>query len=261
MFTADLYKQATGKAGLVTVVTAYVPISGHPRLEAEYEALGGQLADIKHQVLRAKGTLQHCWLYGHLKDEYGLDTAHFSYSIADNPQKNSLAYHIVQAQKTEWLEIASVVDPFSDVFIWIDFGIFHLPGVTQEIIDAFLDRAESETAIAIPGCWEKNERPYNDNWPHWRFCGGVMVVPREFVAAFNFAMKHEYVRWLQETSNISWEVNALTRLEQRDPDFPVWWYKAGHDESLFTNYRATEWADGDGIKAATSLRRIERGHC
>jgi hypothetical protein len=246
---------------MITVVTAFVPIPGHPRSEAEYVELGNKLLDIEHHVVFARGDVQHCWLYGYLKNEYDLDTAHFSYSIADNPQKNSLAYHIIQAQKTEWLEIALHADPFADVFVWIDFGIFHVPGVTKEIIDAFLDRADRESAIAIPGCWEKNKYPYNDNWPYWRFCGGVMVVPRHLVEPFNISMKHEYVRWLSETGNISWEVNTLTRLERRDPNFPVWWYKADHDQTLFTNYQSMEVADGIAAEAQAALRREQGRYC
>jgi hypothetical protein len=242
---------------MISVVTAFVPIPGHPRSEAEYHNLGSDLLTIKHRVLSAKGELERCWLYAHICENY--DPAAITYSAADNPQKNSLAYHIVQAQKTEWLEVASIVDLFSDVFVWIDYGIFHVPGVTKEIIDAFLERADSEQAIAIPGCWQKDQYPYNDDWPCWRFCGGVMVVPRQFVAAFNVAMKHEYVRWLAKTKNISWEVNALARLERRDSDFPVWWYgPCDHDSSMFTNYRATESADGF---QATAVRGVETRYC
>jgi hypothetical protein len=243
---------------MISVVTAFVPISGHPRSEAEYEFLGSKLQAIKHRVLSAKGDIEHCWLYNYLKNEYSLDPSEFSYSVADNPQKNSLAYHIVQAQKTEWLEIATYADPFADVFVWIDYGIFHVPGVTGQIIDAFLERADSEQAIAIPGCWQKNQHPYDDNWPCWRFCGGVMIVPRKWVEPFNIAMKREYMRWLDETKNISWEVNALARLERRDPDFPVWWYQADHDQTLFTNYQATESADGF---QTPTVRRVETRYC
>jgi hypothetical protein len=228
---------------MITAVSAFIPIPDHPRSEQEYDQLGKRLLGINHRVLFAKGDIEHCWLYGHLVEEYDYDTAHFSYSIADNPRKNSLPYHIIQAQKTEWLEIASHADPFSDVFVWIDYGIFHVPGVTKEIIDAFLDRADNEQAIAIPGCWQKDQFPYNDEWPYWRFCGGVMVVPRKFVGPFNAAMKHEYKRWLKKTGNISWEVNTLARLEQEDPDFPCWWYAADHDSTLFRNYRGTQNAD------------------
>jgi hypothetical protein len=243
---------------MITVVSAYVPIPDHPRSEEEYDCLGEKLLMIDHRVLFAKGDLQHCWLYSHLKEFYDLDTAHFSYSIADNPKKNSLWYHIVQAQKTLWLRFAAQMDPFSDVFVWIDYGIFHVRGVTARIIDSFLERAESERAIAIPGCWEKDRYPYDDNHPYWRFCGGVMVVPRELIVPFDVAMREEYVRWLDLTRNISWEVNTLARLEERDPYFPVWWYKADHDSSLFTNYRSTENADG---RQAQALRGVETRHC
>ncbi len=242
---------------MITVVTAFVPIPGHPRSEADYYALGSHLTAINKQVLAAKGDLEHCWLYQHLLDHFEMDTSKFSYSIADNPQKNSLAYHIIQAQKTEWLDIATDMDPVSDVFVWIDYGIFHVPGVTAAVIEAFLERADSEQAIAIPGCWQKDQYPYNDDWPYWRFCGGVMVVPRKFVSPFNVAMKREYVRWLDENKNISWDVNTLARLEQQDLDFPVWWYGAGHDQTLFTNYRATEHADGR--QTQTDLRGLEAG--
>ena len=220
---------------MIAVVSAYVPIEGHPRSEAEYDRLGRKLMAIDHPVLFAKGDLDHCWLEHMVQDHPG-EVVH---AVADNPKKNTLAYHVVQAQKTEWLDVVSTICP-ADVLVWIDYGIFHIPGVTKEIIDRFLDRAESEQAIAIPGCWEKGYR-YDDNWPCWRFAGGVMVVPRRFAAAFNAAMKQEYARWLCKTGRVSWEVNVLSRLEKRDPEFPVWWYgPCGHDSTIFTHYRGTE---------------------
>jgi len=223
---------------MITAVTAFVPIPDHPRSAAEYTELGKKLRKCNSRILFAEGDIEHCWLHSYLR-EGNFGDYPLTWSKADNPKKNSLAYHIVQAQKSEWLEIASYVDPFSDVYAWIDYGIFHVPGVTTEIIDSFLKRADSEQAIAIPGCWKKDEHPYDDNWPYWRFCGGVMVVPRRYVWAFNRAMQQEYKRWLKETGNISWEVNTLARMEKLDKDFPVWWYAADHDKTIFTNYRAT----------------------
>jgi hypothetical protein len=222
---------------MITAVSAYVPIPDHPRSEQEFDALGKQLLGLKHRMLLAKGDLNKCWLYQYLMETFPPEHV-ITHSISDNPKKNSLAYHIVQAQKTEWLETATYVDTSSDVFVWIDYGILHVPGVTVEIIDAFLDRADSERAIAIPGCWTRNYQ-YDDAHPCWRFCGGVMVVPRKFVGSLNVAMKAEYIEWLQKTNNISWEVNVLARLEKNDPDFPVWHYMADHNETMFTNYQAT----------------------
>src|SRR3954463_1400145 len=209
---------------MISVVSAYVPIPGHPRSEAEYDLLGDKLLKVEGHILFAKGELERCWLYQHLFNEYKPET--YSCSASDNPAKNTLSYHIVIAQKTEWLEVASYLDPQADVFVWIDYGIFHIPGVTAEIIADFLRRVENEKAIVIPGCWEKDAYIYNDKHPCWRFCGGLMVVPREHIKTFNAAVKGEYIRWLKETGNISWEANTLARLERQKPDLPLWWYHA-----------------------------------
>jgi hypothetical protein len=143
----------------------------------------------------------------------------------------------VQAQKSEWLAEAALANPEADPLVWIDFGIFHLPGVTGEIIMNFLARAATEKSIAIPGCWEK-DYIYSDDNPCWRFCGGVMVVPRQYVMQFDQAMKREYARWLEQTNNLSWEVNTLARVEREVLEAPIWWYKADHNETMFTAYRA-----------------------
>jgi hypothetical protein len=238
---------------MITIVTAFVPIPDHPRSEEEYHRLGKKLLGVDRAMF-AQGDLEKCWLYKHLERR----TSGYSYSTADNPKKNSLAYHIIQAQKTEWLLSASLVDPFTDVFVWIDYGIFHLRGVTTEIIRNFLQRAENEQAIAIPGCWEKDKFVYDDNWPCWRWCGGLMIVPRQYVSRLDTAMKNEYISWLDLTKNISWEVNTLARVEQMEVDLPFWWYKANHDYTMFTNYQATEDADGEQTKAG--LRGLETRH-
>ena len=48
--------------------------------------------------------------------------------------------------------------------------------------------------------------------------------------------------WRRQVTS-SWEVNTLARVEQRYPNLPIWQYKADHDQTMFTNYRATEYAD------------------
>lgn len=242
---------------MILAVTAYVPIPGHPRPPEEYYRLAEQLRalslTIDMPLLSTTGQLENCWLYQYLQEFY--DQGRVTHSTADNPKKNSLAYHIVQAQKTEFLvSAAEACDNKPDVYVWIDYGIFHIPGVTLEIVRDFLKRAADEKAIAIPGCWGP-DYVYDDEQPCWRFCGGVMVVPRQYLALFDAAMKHEYVRWLREHHHVSWEVNTLARLERRMPELPIWHYKADHDASMFTNYKATEYADdrsgGVGYRAAS----------
>jgi hypothetical protein len=220
---------------VITAVTAYVPIPGHPRSEEAYRALGEQLLAVDIPLMSVEATIEDCWLYEFLMQRQ----KRFTHSTADNPRKNSIAYHIVQAQKSEWLVEAAYVNPAADVLVWIDYGIFHVSGVTGPIIRDFLIRAKDEQAIAIPGCWDKNYK-YDDKWPCWRFCGGVLVVPREQVIDFDTAMKREYVTWLDRTNNLSWEINTLARVEKGEPRLPIWHYKADHDASMFTAYRSVE---------------------
>lgn len=218
---------------MITAVTAYVPIPNHPRSEETYRALGEQLLAVDIPLMAVEGTIEGCWLHEHLMQRQ----RRFTHSVADNPAKNSIAYHVVQAQKSEWLLEAAFVNPAADVLVWIDYGIFHVPGVTGPVIRDFLNRARDEQAIAIPGCWDR-DYTYDDKWPCWRFCGGVIVVPRDQVVDFDTAMKREYVSWLDRTGNLSWEINTLARVE-KNYQLPIWHYKADHDASMFTAYKST----------------------
>jgi hypothetical protein len=77
-----------------------------------------------------------------------------------------------------------------------------------------------------------------------------MLVPRVYLDRLDAAMKREYVRWLELTHNVSWETNTLARVEKLNPTLPIWWYRADHDQTLFTNYIPTENADGHRTSAA-----------
>jgi len=234
---------------MIIVVTAFVPIPGHPRSEEEYARLGQRLLECDFPVLRMEGELEACWLLQFLHGR-GKDCYH---ALGDNPQKNTLAYHAVQAQKTDLLHEAMLFMPKATVFVWIDYGIFHVPGVTRQTLESFVLRACNERVIAIPGCWDR-QAVHDDAYPNWRFCGGVMVVPREYVQPLDQAMKREYIRRLTDHNHVTWEVNVLASVEQRYPELPIWWYKADHNASLFTNYQATEAADGHDAKVTHKIR-------
>lgn len=218
---------------MITAVTAYVPIPGHPRSEETYRELGDKLLELDIPMIVLSGSIELCWMHQYLQARQ----KRFTHSIADNPKKNSIAYHIVQAQKSEWLTVAADCSQ-ADVFVWIDYGIFSVPGVNGKDICDFMLRARNEKAIAIPGCWD-SDYTYDDRWPCWRFCGGVIVVPRSQVIKFDTAMKSEYMDWLDRTNNLSWEVNTLARVE-KNFRLPIWHYKADHNASLFTAYRASD---------------------
>jgi hypothetical protein len=248
---------------MIVAVTGFVPIPGHPRPEAEYRALGARLhmaiGASSHPLIKLEGEVSDCWLWDYLCMNPDLDG--FDHAVADNPRKNSVQYHIVMAQKIECL--VQVAERFAlsshDVACWIDFGIFHIPGVTEQIVRDFLRRAENERAIAIPGCWDK-QRNHDDRQPNWRFCGGVVVVPCRYVRKLDSAVKTEYMRCLKEDKLLTWEVNILARVEQRCPDLPIWWFRANHDSSIFTSYQTTE-DDNGREKQGAPLRELEERPC
>jgi len=224
---------------VIAVVTGFVPIPDHPRSEAEYRKLGRKLLNAQvpqdEAVLMAlEMNLRDCWLYQYLNWR----GSEFTHSVSDNPRKNTPAYHIVQSQKSEFLlEAARAHGHDAEVYVWVDYGIYHLPGMIDEILVDFLRQAKNEKSITIPGCWDRNYT-YDDNHPCWRFCGGVMIVPRRNLIEFDTMWKSEYISWLKKSNNLSWEVNTLARMEAHG--FPIWHYRADHNHTIFTAYRCAQ---------------------
>jgi hypothetical protein len=216
----------------VKVVTGFVPLVDHPRSAKEYETLGKRLLHMDIPLICAFQELTETWLYKFLL--WNGDNT-YTHSISDNPKKNTVGYHVVQHQKFEWLVQAAYRDP-ADVFVWIDYGIFHVPGVTEQVILDFLAKVEGEKAISIPGCWTRGYRDLTDDThPNWRFCGGVMIVPKQHLLSFECVSKAAAMQWILDTKNVSWEVNTLARLEETSR-LPIWHYHADHNETMFTNY-------------------------
>lgn len=212
------------------VVTGYIPIADHPRTAKEYGELGEKLRGLKAPVQPFYGAVTSTWLYTLISKLSYAPT----WSVADNPAKNTLAYHCVQYQKFQWLLEASKMDKDSDTFIWIDYGICHVPGVNVGVINEFLARVR-RSDFAIPGCWPRSN--IRDDVPCWRFCGGLMVVPRSSISKLKNLVQIMALLHIGQTKNVTWEVNTLARVEQTDK-LPIRWYAADHDQTMFTNYWA-----------------------
>jgi hypothetical protein len=211
------------------LVTAYVPIPNHPRSATEYGELGEKLSGVPVRKKCFYQAVDQCWL--------GKYIAHLPYTPRsmehDNPQKNSLMYHIVQHEKTTWLKNAATEDPEVDVLVWVDYGIFRLPGITNQAIYEFMEKVDDK-AIYIPGCWDKPSA-VEAAYPCWRFCGSVLAVPRRWVDTFDFACRTAARKHISTTKTVEWEVNTWARVEKAGiPKVPIHWYKADHDVTLFT---------------------------
>lgn len=216
---------------LSKIVTGYVPIQGHPRTSSEYGELGENLFGHVHgdfSIHPFYETLSECWLWKGLQS---IKTP-LTHSAGDNSAKNTLAYHCVQHQKFAWLLKAALLDPKPDTFVWMDYGIGHVPGVTPDVVNDFM-AALRPGDFAIPGCWRKENAFNSDFFPCWRFCGGVMVVPRVKLHKLYKTVKRNVMEHVRRTRNVSWEVNTLARIEAT---LPIRWYQADHNQTLFTGY-------------------------
>lgn len=223
--------------GTVQVVTGYVPIVDHPRTAAEYGQLGQDmfvpLVTAGVNVKRYMEPIELCWLHKYVDRFKEKPTP----SVADNPAKNTLAYHIVQHQKFAWLLKAAIEDPRPDTFVWLDYGVGHVPGVTPDVVWDFLEEVKKDPGdkISIPGCWEKDPDKVDFRYPCWRFCGGVFVAPRQKIHRLYKQVKTAALKHIDLTKNVEWEVNTLARVELANQT-PIRWYKADHNETMFTGY-------------------------
>jgi hypothetical protein len=213
----------------IKVVTGYVPVQNSPRSAAEYGALGEKLRELKVPVQPFYGNVSSTWMYQMVEHLPFYPT----HSIADNPKKNTFDYQCATYQRFQWLYEASRIDDKSDVFVWLDYGICHIPGVTPNVINACLERVRDDDAITIPGCWPVGE--VQDEFPCWRFCGGFIVVPRKYVQPFKNLIQALSLLHVSATKNITWDVNTMARAEQTGK-LPFRWYQADHNETMFNNY-------------------------
>lgn len=210
------------------LVTGYVPIPNHTRGPEVYGELGERLGGVPVRKAAFYQRVEDTWLYKFVRSLPTLPRA----SEHDNPAKNTLAYHCVQHQKTEWLLAAVEKYPDDDVYVWVDYGIFHQPGISNEAIFNFMERVKDD-AIYAPGCWDK-PAVVESATPCWRFCGSVLAVPRKFVPMLHFACMRTAMKHIRQTNNVEWEINTWARVEKKDK-LPWRWYPADHNVSQFDN--------------------------
>jgi hypothetical protein len=229
-----------------TLVTGYVRLDSVHRPHDRYAKLGRRLLGLglpgiayydgpeKDLVscitTRVRpASLKRCWLHG---PAVGAQPPH------GDPVKDTVAYCVVQHQKSKWLsDAAALVD--SDLLVWIDFGIFHLPQVTDDLVMDYLD-VINETAprdrITAPQAWPLTGRPLID-WskPAWYLLGGVMVMPTVLSGWFHDKCVQYATLQLESTGRATWEVNTWAAIA-RDNRNRFAFYQANHDETIFSGY-------------------------
>jgi hypothetical protein len=135
--------------------------------------------------------------------------------------------------KAEFLNLVADSNPFqTEQFAWIDFCIFHVlhnAPVSQRKLEQLCNaRLKEDHRLAIPGCWEGRGGAHQDSI-HWRFCGGFYMGTKAACQEF-FAYHKTYLPSAYD--GVTWEVNYWATIEAKEPESPVRWYRADHNDSI-----------------------------
>lgn len=159
----------------------------------------------------------------------------------DPPVEGKLLSNFVMHQKYEWLALAAIEDPDPNIFCWIDYGVLKQSGMTPEVITDFCDRlvdCPSEYLngrITAPGIRHTISAPVpEESWD--RFCGSVVIVPRDMVFKLANEMKRQAMKTIRATNKVTIETNTLAELEY----FKILnfnWYGAYWGAGMFANFQ------------------------
>jgi len=204
-------------------VTGYVRLDSPHRSHDHYLELGQRLFGIGLPTVAYHQPLDSCWLARH----------HESHGVTVEPDgKDSLAYHCVQHEKTAWLTRA-VQSGKPTTLIWLDYGILHVPGVTEQLVCEFFEHVDRypPNRVTVPSIWPA-DTPIDDSQPCWICAGGVFVMPSWAAVWWH----RECVRTATH-DRPTWEVNTWAKVARRYPE-QVRLYRADHDQTILTGIAA-----------------------
>jgi hypothetical protein len=150
-----------------------------------------------------------------------------------NNNKDTKEFLALMNSKIEFILNASRLCT-DDTFIWIDFGILKIIHNIDNFINKLkLINEKRLDKIIIPGCWGKGYS-FSFNTVNWRFCGGVLIIPKSHIESFyNYSkiiLKNEYNI---PNFKLTWETNIWNLIEQiYYKNDEIQWYSADHNDSI-----------------------------
>lgn len=229
------------------IVTGYIPLPGHPKSE-RYLELGQRLLNLGLPTDAYVGTSvadklttgpmtrllpaaqQDCWAWK-LVEKYKP-----SLPPTNNPTKDTAAFHEVQLQKSRWL--ASSACGSATLYIWVDFGILHIPGLTEDHILKFYDKVcqADPVKIGMPSIWALTTSaviPYER--PNWFCAGGLLIMPDHLSGWFDAMVTNRTEKYIASSGKLTWEVNVWASILRDHPDmFHTW--QCDHNETMFSGF-------------------------
>jgi hypothetical protein len=171
-----------------------------------------------------------------------------------NPAKDTLAYMIVQCQKSEWVSIAASMEPLADLsiaakeYVWVDFGVSHMFKGQTDIMQIelykmrnrvnrrLLQSGESDKVL-FARCWDPNHPYSGDIYKdiNWSFAGSVFGGSERTINEFAKKMREKCFQILRERNTIMWEINVWLLIYFDVPELFAL-YPSDHSDIIFKNY-------------------------
>ena len=173
-----------------------------------------------------------------------------TYSITDNPLKDSQRFFAMICEKTEFVRRAIALNTFGTPnFAWVDFGIYHLfePNLDMFMADLHgIATAPVTKGLRIAHIWDCPDGELLDLYTlirsvRWHFAGGVFGGHPDALIPFADRVAVQVEEILTIYSTFAWEVNVWYQvycLTAKSPDDPHPWikYHCDHNPSILANY-------------------------
>jgi hypothetical protein len=153
-----------------------------------------------------------------------------------SPEKDTKEFFSLMNTKTEFVKKASELYPDAEQMAWIDFGILKIARNTERFIKRLQKIHDMpHSKIMIPGCWAQG-LPMDVNAIQWRFCGGFLLIPKQFIDEF-FQHSKNVLRdfCTMPQYKLTWETNVWYIIEVYAEQHNIKWYFADHDDSMILN--------------------------
>lgn len=148
--------------------------------------------------------------------------------------KDTREYLSLMNTKIEFLLRSSEICEDENL-IWIDFAILKLFKNKENAIEKLKQYSNLHFKdVTIPGCWNYGTRIYLD-YINWRFCGTMLIMPRNHLHKFYNAIKDCYTHFIISDNILTWEVNVWYYVEYSQAKDYIKWYYALHNDTMVDN--------------------------
>lgn len=166
----------------------------------------------------------------------------------DNPNKDTIKYHIIINSKVEIIYLSSKKYIGYNYYFFIDIGIFHIIKNEELIYNKLMsinqykkNETEIQWDLIAPSTnWCKiNKKDINNDlyWKqiYWRYLGGIIIISSNFINIFWDTYKFFLLEECLKKKRIVWEVNIWALIETLNQNWKIKTYTSDHNDTMILN--------------------------